>query len=392
MKRLATLGTRNMVANGQTVFDLSGIPDSYQDDAYRVLFLTLHFHLDVTVASAKTCDFIEILTWLNLIQLVASSHTFVNLNGWDLFLLDSYEHGTLVSPILAQLAAGANQFVDFDLVIRFNHPRQVEPADSAIPAEYFNDGQLAISNGPALINADTTLNAGTIQVTANLDRKNDLSVPAFPTLQACVKALDDELPAGIYKSLFIEAVNDKVFGFAAAANLTLLRYDAEGEDILKSMTPDQVLAGYHFEQADGPMAVGGMFPGPNGWGAHFASVGLMPLIWECKNINMSKVSACVDTNGRTLNMHNAGSLTTARYVMRYYQSQDVGMVNQKLSNVGVDPAQVSTEQKTVSKVKVNTRRLVLRQPGLRALPVKVQGARTLTAAGKYGRRLLISNK
>jgi hypothetical protein len=383
MKRHFNLGTEDWPgAAGVVPFRLSPIPDEYMSDSYRVARLYLDVRMDITTGNAGDFDADEQYQWLTLILLRASEETIVSLSGWDLvnFLFYSHTGLNIAGAFPADIGVDETNLIQhLQLEIPLENAMQVEPQDYVCPASLFNDADLQVTFGGAAPGTDTVINAATITVWAQVERKNEIQIPAFPCIMSKHDSLFSETQPGIYDNCFIMPRDGDAF---AAADVTAVMMSASGEVIHGGVGPDGVIQGYTWDHGVGLMM-------NTAFAKDYATITHLPLIWQGWNARSNRVSQLIDSGGVPLVYNLVGApAADLKWVYRYYRPITREGLAQRFGKMGAaNPSAVLQKPKSLSKTVVGEPTIRTRT-GLRIIPRKIVGEKVPGALGRLEHRFV----
>lgn len=364
------------VAGGADSLLLTGIPDGIGADSYRVAALQLMLRIVFNTAETTgSLDGVEIPDFLKKIHLKSMGKQLCNIGGGNLF--DFIQYSALeVLSIPADAADNLTAEVRIlRLYIPFEGKKSAEAQDFVLPAAALNDGVLKIDFEDATtIGTDCTITDATVYVSALLERKEEVQVPALPDItDGNIKLDNGHLPEGSYDVLFLKAPSDSF----AAADIDDVQLVAAGEDIHDSVDPDVVVGWWAWDCSLPPGGFISTAAGDGDWENSAADYNIFPLIWPASNESSNRITQMVDTRGTDLVFKISGDLDKCEYVCRRYRVIDTDAKRKMLNKMGVKkPSAVRLKLKTKSKKafsEVDGAKHMLRY-GARQLPQKVIGA------------------
>lgn len=385
MKRIHNLGTEAWPGGaGDTPVQLEPIPDGFGSDSYKVTTLSLDLKMTVTAAAGGGASYLELLQWVRFF-LNAGDDPVANLNGMSLYMFTPYTSPYMWVAIMTGAAGMTPADVDPDgqvtrhlpLCIPFEVFSGFRPLEFCYPAAIFNRNSLHVQWGAAALNGNVTVDSASISVWATVERKNDVSVPATPSIREESLNPFCQLEPGIYDVLFIRKP-DATTAFAAG-DLTSIFMSAAGESIHAAINGDGLYAAYAFDKGVGMPATS--------WSDDAASALYVPLIWPGQLGAANQVNQYVDTQGGSLKIDIQSDEDALVFVSRKYRPLTPIVRDAKLAQMGIaNPAAAVTNRKTASKATLPTA-TVARRPGLSLIPYKVQGVTTLEAAGNQASKI-----
>lgn len=359
---------------------LKGIPDRAPDGrGYSVAGIVLSARFDLSTGAASGLTGPQCLEMLQ----VDISHPRINVHGsgYPLVVGDGLASAGRFSTVFPDdiAASTSNAIRTVDITLLFAPP-SADPSDFAVPAVALNDGEIALTVNLPAGTGTVTLNSYTITATALLVPENDVRVPAIINMDVTTRAMDDLLPAGVYSGLVLLPSGT---AFGAAANVSAIAIDADGESIIRSVTPQAVISAYAAGIMRGMYGVDYSPVGSSDWTSGYASVGGLPLIFSpAPGVTDGKLSGRVYSRGN-LHARISGTAVSVRYYARYYQPAGPADEAQVLSAMGVSPADVVTSPKTLEGKVAPLAAIGSGRSPLVVLPRKVVAAKP-TAVGVLG--------
>jgi len=382
MKRVFNLGSVAFVAGGGAApVDLTPLPDKYMTDSYRLARMLLLFDLDITVTEGNSWDPLEKLAWINNIYARCAEETIVNIGGVYLAMFLQYAHiYGLHAGILPTASAGpiAAYDVSLALEIPIENLEAESPQDYVMPCSLFNDAEVVVTTGAFAVGGGVTVNAAQMRMWGQVERKNDVQIPAFPSIRSYNAPVFTTLAPGIYTELFAMKTDKSDI---AAADITSVLMTSNGETIHGAVNADGLRMAYGFDHGVG---AGGIQSVEDDDFDNLSTV--LPLIWPAHAGPANKISQFVDTGPAGLAMDIQGAATALTYVQRSYKPITREGAAIKLGRMGAEaPDEVIVKRKTSSKSTV-TPAQVAGSNGLRILPMKVTGASRTAALGSLAPR------
>lgn len=304
-------------------FDLRTMLSDVDGDAYGLQSVIFRIEFDITTGVGGGCTGREIHEWLsNLIFRGSVGVPIQGMNHYQLLILQSGCLGFYTGLHADIAAAQANDISVMYLIFPFERFRKLQPDQELPCVQAFKDATFLINTGVPLINADTTVNAMTVQGYGKVRRQGKVRFPSLPTYGSHADTIHCTLPDAEYDGLAMLAPTG---GFAAVANINNVVVRAGDEDIHKSVGPDAVIASYLMDQVAGfgaavaPFGLGGA----TDWAKGSADLLMLPLIWQNHMVGTNKATDQVDSQGSALSIECDGTLAAAQYIYCYYEANDV---------------------------------------------------------------------
>jgi len=386
MKPCVDIGAQNWVAAGPLTFPLQNLRAIIGDRFSRVAALIIDFVFDITTGVGGGCTGREIEEWVSNILLKTKYNSFLpGMNARQhqvLRVLQGFFHDQLFQADIA--ASQVNDISGLRLVIPFERGEFADGRDLSEPASRLVDGNLVVVLGAAALNADTTINAVSIKVHAEISRSTSLKAPLFWEDNAIQGMLSGQsLPPGLYSELGI----CQGAAFGAAGEITNARIVAGGEEQLASNDPDNVIGQFLF---DNPLpGMSGLVGGHN-WTKDFATLAFFPLLWMKQFMNGESFSDVTDCMGMPLSLDSDGTMTPV-YVFRRYNPDSVKAETDTIRSEGGEPssARVFTPSKSGGQISSAAK---MRTRGATMIPSKITGFTTVAGAGPLGSKIPIIGK
>ena len=380
MLRVHQLPTISGTAAGRSSILLKGIPDRAPDGrGYNVVGFALQVRYDLSTAVSSALTMRQLLESLT----VDVAHPRLTIHGTAHGLvmgelLASGGRGAMVPP--SDMGASESNAVKIVTLPLLFAPPAADPSDFGVPAAALNDAEIAVTQAAPSGTGTVTMNSYTITAVALLAPENDVRVPAGINIEVLTKAMDDLLPAGVYTGLVILP---NAAAFAASANISQVIVEAGSEPVLRSITPEGVLAAYAAGATPLPIGAASNPCGANDWTAGYASVLGLPLIYApAPNASDRKLSGAVYAP-QPVHVRVSGTATSLRYYCRYYRPISAADESQVLSALGVSAGDVVTAVKTLEGKSAPNAGIAAGTSGLVAIPRKVVAAQP-RAAGVLG--------
>jgi len=385
MKRLYQIDAdQNVAAGGQFTFQHKRLPASIDGDTYRVARLLIDLELDYDCAQGESVTARQWMEWLSVITCRSKHKTFVpGIDGYELFNLDVLGLDANAAALAALGSSGdeTNVLQAVQLVIPFERPLLVGGQHYSIPVELFRDGDTAIRIPNTPPGTGVTINSAILRVHAQPIRLNSIYVPPMPEMNARAGDLVEELPTGVYPELLILAPSDCF----AAADITNVALQANGESIHQSMPPRAVLLAFGGDQP----IIGNA--GTIDWANDAASALFFPLLWCSERGDVNPLVGLADSGPGGLACDLDGALDPVNYVYRRFYQVDDRAKARAANDMNADPDQIRWEHpgKYQGYIPEQIRRS---RPGLRAAPAKAVGASSRAGADQLANRLPITRK
>jgi len=353
-------------------FDLRTMLNSVNGDAYGLHSLVFKLRFDITTGVGGGCTGREIHEWLT--NLVFRGSVGVPIQGMNHYQLMILQSGCLGfhSGLHADIAANqANDISVMYLVFSFERHRAVMPENELPTVQAFKDATFLITTGAPLINANTTVNALTVQGYGRVRRQGKVRFPSLPTFGSHADVIHTTLPDAQYDGLCLVAPTG---GFAAAANIGNVVVRAGSEDIHKSVGPDAVIAAYLIDQVTGfgvlaaPFGLGGA----TDWTKDFASLLFLPLIWQNHMVASNKATDQVDTQASALSIEMDGTLAAAQYAYCYYPSNTAENQKMQAQTFGAQLSSLDIITPDLDGKSIPSDKIA-NKPGMRILTRQVRG-------------------